>query len=286
MPDPIRITEPGVYDLSEADYHADPVPGGSLSSTGARKLLPPSCPAKFRYEQDNGQPFKREFEIGHAAHQRVLGAGPDLVVVDRERWDTNAVKAEVAAIRAAGNVPLKRAEYEQVEAMAAALRENPIVRALFNADSGRPEQSLFWVDQVWRRARLDWLPERRGMGRVILADYKSCADAATDAVSKSIYNYGYHVQAAWYLDGAQRLGLAGEDAAFLFVFQEKTPPYLVNVVQPDAMALRIGRSLNREAVDIYRRCRMTDVWPGYADDVQLVGLPAWAENRYLEEMSS
>lgn len=38
------ITEPGVYDLPAEVYHADPVEGGSLSSTGARKLLPPSCP--------------------------------------------------------------------------------------------------------------------------------------------------------------------------------------------------------------------------------------------------
>jgi hypothetical protein len=42
------------------------------------------------------------FDFGHAAHKLVLGAGPEIVVVDAERWDTKAIKEEVAAIHAAG----------------------------------------------------------------------------------------------------------------------------------------------------------------------------------------
>lgn len=284
MPEPLRITEPGVYDIPDADYHADPVPGGSLSSSGVRMLLPPSCPALYRYWADHGSAPKADYDFGHAAHLEVLGAGPPVRVVDAPDWRTKAAREARDEAYAAGEVPLLAADHWTVREMASALRSNPIVRALFNTDSGRPEQSLFWVDEVWRRARLDWLPERRGMGRVILADYKTTNCAAPDAITKAIYNYGYHQQGAWYLDGAQRLGLVGEDAAFLFVFQEKTPPYLVTVVQPDAMALRVGRDLNRRAVEVYRECLLTGRWPGYSEDVELVGLPAWAENRYLQEM--
>ena len=44
----VVVDEPGVYDgLDEAAYHADPVPGGSLSASGAKLLLPPSCPALY-----------------------------------------------------------------------------------------------------------------------------------------------------------------------------------------------------------------------------------------------
>ncbi|MBO0827768.1 MAG: hypothetical protein J2P24_08300 [Streptosporangiales bacterium] len=49
----VMITEPGVYNLPAAVYHADPVPGGSLSQSGAKKLLPPSCPALYRYWADH-----------------------------------------------------------------------------------------------------------------------------------------------------------------------------------------------------------------------------------------
>jgi hypothetical protein len=41
------ITQPGVYDLPADVYHADPVPpelGGSLSSSGAKLLLPRPAP--------------------------------------------------------------------------------------------------------------------------------------------------------------------------------------------------------------------------------------------------
>lgn len=165
---------PGVYDIPADEYHADRT---SLSSSGARKLLPPSCPALFRWEQDHPQPPKKTFEIGTAAHQMVLGAGPELVVVDRERWDTNAVKAEVAAIRETGAVPLKPSQYAEIKAMAAALRAHPLAAALLDPEYGKPEQSLFWRDPetgVNCRARLDWLPDSDG-GRMLAPDYKGLA---------------------------------------------------------------------------------------------------------------
>jgi len=109
------VTEPVILDdLPVEEYHRDPVVGGSLSSSGARKLLPPSCPALFAYERDNPPASTKTFEIGHAAHQAGLGVGPELVVVSAEKWDTNAVKAEVAGIRDAGMVPLKPSDAVKV----------------------------------------------------------------------------------------------------------------------------------------------------------------------------
>jgi hypothetical protein len=278
------VDEPGVYQLSDAAYHADPVPWGSLSNSGAKKLLPPSCPAKFRYELDHPPARKKEFEIGHAAHNLVLGDGPELVVVDRDRWDTNAVKAEVAEIRERGGVPLKRAEYDAVQAMATALRQHPYAGKLF--EDGRPEQSLFWVCDdtgVWCRARLDWLPNSRG-NRLIVADYKTTDQADTESLRRDLYRYGYYRQAAWYLDGIAHVWDSDCDHAFVFVCQEKTPPYLVNVIEPDAAALAAGRERNRTAREVYRDCKAADVWPGYADDIELVSLPGWAPEARLQEV--
>lgn len=280
--DQLVITEPGVYEIPAEVYHADPVPGGSLSASGARRLLPPSCPALYRYEQDHPPAPRKVFEIGHAAHRLVLGVGPELVRIEAEKWLSAAVKAEVAAVRAAGAVPLKPDEWDTVHAMAAALRAHPIAAALLAPGSGQPEQSLFWRDhhygEIWRRARLDWLPSPRDE-RLIIADYKTCQTAAPDDLPRAINAHGYHQTAAWYLDGVRTLGLA-ESAAFVLVFQEKTPPYLVNVVEPNPDALRIGRSLNRDAIRTYRECTATGRWPGYSDDVTYIGLPPWVEAQY------
>jgi hypothetical protein len=279
----IVIDQPGVYNLPEAAYHSDPVPDGSLSSTGARKLLPPSCPALFKYERDHPRPYKKCFDLGHAAHKLVLGVGPELVGLDRPRWDTNEVKAQVADIRAAGGVPLKMDEYRQVHEMAAAIQAHPIASALFTPAAGEPERSLFWRDDetdVWCRARLDWQPHARG-GRLIVPDYKTCGSANPQRLQKAVYEYAYFVQAFWYLDGIKALGL-GEDPAFVFCAQEKEPPYLVTVFEVDATSLELGRRQSVEARRIYAECSRTGVWPGYSTDVELISLPPWVE-RQMDE---
>lgn len=276
------ITEPGIYDLTNEEYHAD---RGSLSSSGARMLLPPSCPALFRHARDTPQEPKKTFELGTAAHKLVLGEGPDLVRVDAEKWMTAAVKAEVAAIRDEGGIPLKPADYQQVHDMADALRRHPIAAALFDPARGKPEQSLFWRDRptgVMRRARFDWLPDARS-GRLIIPDYKTCRSAEPSALARAVQEFGYHQQDDWYRAGAKALGLADDTAAFVFVCQEKTAPYVVTVVEMDAEARRIGAARNRRALEVFAECTETGVWPGYSDDIAYLSLPTWAAIRDTEE---
>lgn len=269
---------PGLYpDMPESVYHADPVPGGSLSSTGARKLLAPGCPAKFKYEQDNPPAPKKVFDLGTAAHKLVLGVGPQLVKVEGDRWDTNEIKARLREIRADGGIPLKPAEYQQVHDMADAIRRHPEAGPLLAPGSGEPEQSLFWTDPgtgVNRRARFDWF---RYDGEIV--DYKSCRSADLESLSKDVFAYGYHQQEDWYRAGRKALGY-GEDAPFTFVFQEKTAPYIVTVARLDTTALRIGRDLNQTAMHLYAMCRRTGHWPGYAETVELLSLPVWVERLY------
>lgn len=269
-------------DLSNADYHADKT---SLSSSGARKLLPPSCPAKFRHEQDHPQPAKKTFDIGNAAHKLVLGNGPHLEVVDHDLWNTDAIRAEVAAIRAEGGIPLKQHEMDQVQAMAAAIRQHPTAAALFDPSRGRPEVSAFWLDGptgIRRRARFDWLPYRSGSGRLIVPDYKTTKDASETAFARSVDEYGYHCQADWYITAARAFGLGDQDTQFLFVAQEKEPPYLVNVIGLDFPAMTIAAAKNRHAIETYAECTATGIWRGYGDEPNYLSLPPWAENRDKE----
>jgi hypothetical protein len=276
---------PGVYDgMPEAMYHGDPVPGGSLSSSGARKLLPPSCPAKFRWETDNPPPPKDHLELGSAAHKLVLGVGAEIAEIKARNWQTKAAQNDRDAARAEGFLPLLTHEHEQVKAMAAAIRAHPAAAGLFNPERGKPEQSMFWQDPatgIWRRSRADWLPDSDARRRLIVADYKTCNSGDLASIPKSVANYGYFQQADWYLDGVRSLGLAA-DPAFVFIFQEKEPPYLITPVQLDANALAAGRELNRQASDLYRACTGHGEWPGYTAGIEVVSLPPWAFRR-LEE---
>lgn len=276
-------TEPGIYDkIPDEIYHGD---RNSLSSTGARKLLAPSCPAKFRHEQDNPPAPKKVFDFGHAAHSLVLGYGAELREIPAEilaangAVSTTAAKEFVTKARTEGAVALKPGEYKQVQDMAEMIRANETAVALLS--DGKPEQSLYWRDQatgIMRRARPDWLPNPSGTGLVVV-DYKSVVSADENDFAKSAGDYGYHCQAPWYLDGVVELGIDSKPE-FVFIVQEKAAPYLVNVVQLAPEAIELGRHLNRIAIETYVTCRQTGVWPGYGEDIKLVDLPPWIYNQH------
>ena len=274
---------PGIYDdLDEAIYHADK---GSLSVSGAKKLLPPNCPARFKWDRDNGQPQKDAFDFGHAAHAEVLGIGMPIEVIDAPDWRTKAAQEAKKKAYAEGKVPLLADDKRAVEEMAAALRQHPIAAALLDPEHGKPEVSGFWHDtdhDVMRRLRTDWLPDTDG-GRLIVPDYKSCPSAEPGAIRKAVANFGYYMQHAWYVDGLHALGVA-EDIAFVFIFQEKTAPYLVTVAELDAEAVLIGRKRNDQALQVYAECVATDTWPPYTTDVELISLPGWASYQLQESL--
>ncbi|MEV5629147.1 PD-(D/E)XK nuclease-like domain-containing protein [Micromonospora tulbaghiae] len=267
----VIVTEPGVYaDMPEDVYHADPVPGGSLSSTGARKLLT-RTPAHFDYARRNPPASTDDFDFGKVAHKLLLGVGAPIARIEAKDWRTNKAKDAREAAYAAGEVPLLAADHDRALRLADAVRKHRLAAAMLT--DGEPEQSAFWVDpetEIWRRARFDWL---RSDGTVI--DLKTCQSAAEADVAKSSANYGYHQQAAWYLDAIRDLGLS-DNPAFVFVFVEKAPPHLVHVVQltPDDVAA--GHARNRKAIAKYAECQRTGVWPGYPADITTISLPAWA----------
>jgi hypothetical protein len=274
----ILITAPGIYDdLDEDVYHRDPVPAGSLSFSGAKKLLPPSTPARFKYDLDHPPAPSQSMELGTAAHKLVLGSGPHLAVVDAENWRTSAARAEADEIRTAGGIPLLPGEYAQVKAMAAAIRAHPVASALFDPDrGGHAEQSLFWADEaagIWRRARLDWMPDLDGP-RPILADLKTTGKQADPrSIARAMTDYRYFMQSPWYADGVK--AITGLDLPFVFCFLETNPPYLISVVQLDGEAVRAGRMWNAVACERYRDCTESGIWPGYGNEVHRIVLPAW-----------
>lgn len=275
------ITAPGIYaGIDAAAYHADRdmAPAPSLSSSGARKLLT-ACPAVYWYERERPPEPSEALDVGTAAHEWLL---------EGETWPqrftvlpadhsgaTKDGKARVAAIREAGKRPLKAEDFATIRAMKAALEAHPFAAAAFK--NGRAEQSIYWQDAetgIWCRARPDWLPN----AGAILVDYKTCRSAAPEDLRRAIADYGYHQQAAWYCDGVRAVGRI-ERPRFAFVFQEKTPPYLVVVVALTDTAEQWGRLLNQRARAIFAACLRAGHWPGYADDVVTLDLPEWSEKQ-------
>lgn len=287
MPDtittePLKITEVGVYDVPEETYHADKfLPAPSLSSSGARKILN-ECPAKFWFERENPREPSDVLRIGKAAHQKLLepGAWSDKFEVLPANWNarTNAGKEFKARIIADGKTPLTNDQFLMIEAMLEGLKGHPYAMAAF--EHGVAEKTLIWKDPefgIWCRVRPDFFPHNHR----IVADYKTTRSAAPDALQRAMFEYGYHQQADWYLTGIRELGLI-ESPRFLFIFQEKDPPYLVTPVTPSDIALDWARIQNRKARETFARCLDAGKWPGYTDDILTLDLPVWAEHRLHE----
>lgn len=278
--------EDGMYSgISDEVYHGDRT---SLSSSGARALLAPSCPEIFRHQQLEPPAPKPQYDFGHVAHKFVLGEGSEIAELDPAIHGLNkdgspsksptstAMWQEAAeAARYRGQIPMHIAEVAKAKAMAAKVRQHPLAAALL-AD-GTPELSGYWHDPetgVRLRFRPDWLPNP-GRGRLIVVDYKTATSAHPGHFARAAADYGYHQQVPWYLDGLAACDIA-DDAAFVFIVQSKTPPFPVSVIELKPDDIELGRRRNRKAIDLYAACAAHDHWPDYGQGVHSVSLPSYA----------
>lgn len=271
-------------DLTAEEYHADLT---SISSTGLRELLDPGCPAQFHYDRHHPKPPKREFDLGNAVHAAVLGKGSDIVEIEYPDYKKADARAQRDIAYDDGKIPLLPKEKEQVDAMAAAIRRDPLAGPMLAPGNGIAERSIYWTDPatgVRCRVRPDWLIVRPEI--TVIVDLKTTTDANPKACSKAIAAYSYHQQGALYLDGVTAAGLAPEGARFVFVFQSKKAPYLVTVRELGDQDQDIGRARNERALRLYADCERTGMWPdwtGPVDEIPQISMPSYDTIRQAEE---
>jgi len=278
------LTPGGPYDVPEHEYHADRT---ALSSSGARTLAQ-YCPEKFAYEREHGRPDKPHFDEGRAAHAEVLGIGAPLYVPrDKDgdpyaEWRTDDAKAQVKAARARGETPVKDVVAKRVAAMARKLREHETAGPLL-ARPGKAEQTFVARDtdtNVLCKTRVDWMPDVEPGERLILVDYKGTTCAHPAAFERRMAELGYDQQGAFYRAVLMRRYQLEVPPVFVLIAQEKEPPYLVSVDEPEGWVLDGAHELNREALRIYAECDRTGVWPGYDPKPHRLGVPGWRAAEY------
>lgn len=286
------VSETGLYSgIPSETYHAQCASAPSISSSMARTLLD-ECPALMwansSLNPDRVSEPKDHFDFGTAAHLVFLE--PELLservtVIDADDWRTKAAKESRDEVRAAGKLPMLREQALSLEAMRKALNDNPLARQAFRG--GNAELSAFAkVGSVWMKARPDYL--RSDIGALV--DYKTSTTANPNEFARKAFSYGYHQQAAWYLD-VMKAATGETFRDFWFVTQSKSAPFLVSVSRFDDDAIQAGRVLNRRAVDLFRRCVENGEWPGYRDpstpDIDtafVLALPAF-QQRVVESLA-
>ena len=284
----MQITTNGIRtDIALTDYHGDICDAPSLSSSMARTLIN-ECPAFLHansYLNPNFTPEPKEhFEFGTASHLMFLE--PDLLaehleVIDAPDWRKKDAQMARAAARTNGKVPMLIGQMAELETMRAALFAHSIAPQAFVG--GQAEMSAFFRDDnVWLKARPDYVRHDS------LVDYKTSTSANPKEFARRAFALGYHQQAAWYLDVLNAAtGEVRND--FWFVVQAKVAPYLVTVARFDDNAIEAGRALNRKAIDAFKRCVDTGVWPGYRnpetpdqDTAFILTLPTFAQREVFQ----
>ena len=79
-------------DMPELEYHARP----ELSASIAKRLIEPGGPARWKWEHDHGRAETKAFDLGHAAHTLVLGAGTPIARIPDELLASNGATSTKA----------------------------------------------------------------------------------------------------------------------------------------------------------------------------------------------
>lgn len=167
-----------------------------------------------------------------------------------------------------GKEIVEQSEYDMLFGISRALNRSARARE-YLADAGETELSLVWVDhdtQLLCKARADFINSG-------INDLKSCIDAVN--FSKSIANYGYHRQAAFYRNGYEIL--TGKRLPFRLIAVEKERPYGVRAAPLSEDAIETGESEVRETLRAIAGAYETNQWPCY-DDPSSWCLPSYYQS--------
>ena len=239
-------------------------------------------PEKFKYYKEHPEPSTPTLMFGAAVHKLLLEPetfDKEFVVMPHFDRRTKAGKEaynKFTAISEGRNI-ITIDDYQKAAEMAqTALKEYHVQTLL----SGEREKPFMWIDDSTGelcKIRVDAVLGKSSPLMVI--DYKTTNDASMDAFLKSVLNYGYDFQAGMYCEGvAQNMG---EFPMFIFIAQEKNPPYSVNIMRLDDDFLARGHKIFRRLLDEYHYCKESGDWYGYlgkdGGNIKTLSLPAWAK---------
>ncbi len=266
-------------------------------SKSALDLLHKS-PAHFYEYMTNHMPVESDaFRFGSMTHKCVLE--PELL--DHEYMSetlmgdagledrrTKVYKDAKAALEAKypKRTLVTTEEYTATKRISNNIRNHSIASSLLSG--GRAEVPAFSniIGDYPSKAKIDYVNDVHGL----LIDLKTTQDASEDAFVKSVWNYRYHVQAAYYLDvfnyaqiqHAEQTGLEPKlYNEFFWVAVEKSAPYNVACYVADKDMIERGRAEYQEDMERLSKCIKDDKWPGYPEKITRISLRDWMQKKSL-----
>jgi len=162
-------------------------------------------------------------------------------------------------------------EYEQMDRMADSLfghPEFPTGERLYSQSTIRWK----WSPDVGLQCRPDLEYE------ALVVDVKTTVCTNPEDWMKDVVKFGYHRQAALYVEGAELA--AGMPLSFQFAVVSKEPPYPSWIAELTKSAIELGRQENEMLLSILESCLKLDVWEcPWQTEISRLELPYWAYPR-------
>lgn len=263
--------ETGVLTMAEAAYRR----ADGISKSDLDWIAAPRTPAHYKARRDGLVETEQTpaMRLGSLVHRAVLE--PDTMagafVVKPEGM--NFATKEGKAWKAEQTAPIiSQDEADQLHGMVRAVWAHPMAKRILQ--NAKTEQCLFAEDEhgTIRKARLDAL-----VGGSVIPDLKTSASADPQEFERSLGKFRYHVQAAYYIDLCKLVGIDKSD--FVFIVVEKEPPYACAVYSLSQDAIELGRAEYQRDLALVRDCTAKNNWPGFTEDITVIGLPAWMQKQ-------
>lgn len=240
-------------------------------------------PEKFQYAKEHPDEPTSAMVFGTVVHKLLLepqsfcdefAVAPQ---IDRRTKDGKAAYADFLA-RVGDKTVVSSDDCATALMMVDALNGTPFVKALL--DDAIHEHCIRWTDEMTGetcKIRCDSV-KLMSDGTPIIVDYKTTTDASADGFVRKALSLGYDFQSGMYCEGAEHE--FGKAPRFVFIAQEKTEPYAVNIFEADDAFIQRGKDIFRELIGIYHECKTLDNWWGYLGKNTMISkltLPTWAK---------
>ena len=263
--------------MSNAEYRKKE----GVSSSDFKKMM--KSMAHYKYYKDHPEDSDSEaLQFGRAYHKLMLEPDDfdnEFAVSPKfdRRTKEGKAAAEEFAKKAEGKEVINEETYQKLLEMQKALYDTPFVKLLIK---GEHEKSFFWVDEetgIPCKCRPDSFGQIKD--QYICVDLKTTNDAETDKFMRDAMKFGYDIQAYHYCQGLENA--YKKPFKFIFIAQEKTAPYLVNVLEADEYFMKSGEELTKDLLEKYKKALETDTWEGYMgkdSGINSLSVPEWLKN--------
>jgi hypothetical protein len=274
-----QVNDAVMLKMGEDDYFA----ATDYFNSSSVKSITKSFKA-FTYTLKNKSEPSTSMELGTAFHHTMDGSFNDKYYVGELADGRTAVgKAQREEIALRGLKVLTNAQSKALEQMKITAANNPILQQFGNFQSEHTKHETV-IMFLWNGLPCKAMIDVYNPNWTCFLDFKttkSCSDLR--AVSNTVQQYGYYIQAAFYQEALSKLTNFVFDPVYIFV--ENTPPYGIRIVKITEDYLEFGRTNIIHALEKYRyfldnkEAFMNDtIFDDYSLKIDDIDMPYWLKN--------